>query len=296
MSTTVDRLPRVALVEMAAAVVLLGASWPLTRFALLQGAGPAWFALGRAGFSAVVATVALAALRRLRIPRSRDLPALGAIGLLQLAGFFAFAHEAVAWVPAGRTAVLANCTIVFTVPLSLLFLREPISSRRWLATALGAAGILVLCGPWAIDWSAPHLLFGHALLMGSALCWAISMLVVRRWPPAMSMLEILPWAFALATVALLPMALTHPLGAWNSAAITSLLAIGLMIAPSGTWCVMQAQVQLPIVVSSIGFLAGPAVGVILATLFLHETLGLDMLVGAGLILVGAAVASTRGKR
>ena len=39
-------LPRsAALPEMAAAVLLLGASWPLTRFALLQGAGPAWFAL-----------------------------------------------------------------------------------------------------------------------------------------------------------------------------------------------------------------------------------------------------------
>lgn len=296
MSAAIERLARTALFEMAAAVVLLGASWPLTRFALLQGAGPAWFALGRAGLSAVMATLALAAVRRLRLPGRRDLPALLAIGLLQLAGFFAFAHEAVAWVPAGRTAVLANCTIVFTVPLSLLFLREPISGRRWGATVLGAAGIVVLCGPWAIDWRAPHLLLGHGLLMGAALCWAISMLVVRRWPPRMSMLELLPWAFSLATVALLPMALAHEVGRWNMAATTSLLAIGLLIAPSGTWCVMQAQLQLPIVVSSIGFLAGPAFGVILATLFLQEVLGLDMVVGAGLILAGAALASTRGKR
>jgi O-acetylserine/cysteine efflux transporter len=290
-----ERIPPVALAQLAGAVVLLGASWPITRFALLQGAGPAWFALGRAGFSAVVAALALLLLRRLRLPGRRDMPALLAVGLLQLAGFFAFAHAAVAWVPAGRTAVLANCTIVFTVPLSLLLLREPISARRWAATALGAAGIVVLTGPWAIDWAAPHVLLGHAYLMGSALCWAISMLVVRQWPPRMSMLELLPWAFALATVALLPMALAHEAGRWNATATVCVLLIGLLIAPAGTWCVMQAQMALPIVVASVGFLAGPALGVILATLFLHEPLGPDMVTGAGLILAGAALASTKGR-
>jgi len=295
-SESAERIPPVALLQMGAAVILLGASWPVTRVALLQGAGPAWFALGRAGLSAVVATLALALLGRLRLPGRRDLPALLAIGLLQLAGFFAFAHAAVAWVPAGRTAVLANCTIVFTVPLSLLLLREPIPTRRWVATALGAAGILVLTGPWAIDWAAPHVLLGHAFLMGSALCWALSMLVVRRWPPRMSMFELLPWAFMLASVALLPMALTHEPGRWSSSATLCLLAIGLLIAPAGTWCVIEAQVQLPIVVASIGFLAGPAVGVILATLFLHETLGPDMVVGAALILTGAALAATRARK
>src|SRR3954453_21975779 len=122
----IERIPPIALVQLAGAVVLLGASWPITRVALLHGAGPAWFALGRAGFSAIIAFLAQALLGRLRVPARRDLPVMLAIGLLQLAGFFAFAHAAVAWVPAGRTAVLANCTIIFTGPFSLLVLREPI--------------------------------------------------------------------------------------------------------------------------------------------------------------------------
>src|SRR5690242_21918875 len=99
----IERIPPVALVQLAGAVVLLGASWPITRLALLEGAAPSWFALGRAGFSAAFAFAALALLGRLRVPGCKDLPAVLAIGLLQLAGFFAFAHAAVAWVPAGRT-------------------------------------------------------------------------------------------------------------------------------------------------------------------------------------------------
>lgn len=292
----IERIPPVALVQLAGAVVLLGASWPITRVALLEGAAPAWFALGRAGFSAAVAFAALALLGRLRVPGRKDLPAVLAIGLLQLAGFFAFAHAAVAWVPAGRTAILSNCTIVFTVPLSLLVLHERISRRRWVAAALGAAGVVALTGPWAIDWSAPRILLGHAFLMGASLCWSVAMLVVRRWPPRATMLELLPWAFGIATVALLPMALAHDPGHWNGTSQVLMAAIGLVIAPVGTWCIMQATTLLPIVVASIGFLAGPAVGVILATIFLHEPLGLDIVLGAGLILLGAAVASTGGKR
>src|SRR4051812_7397041 len=292
----IERIPPIALVQLAGAVVLLGASWPITRVALLEGAGPAWFALGRAGFSAAIAFAAVAALGRLRPPVRRDLPAVFAIGLLQLAAFFAFAHAAVAWVPAGRTAILSNCTIMFTVPLSLVVLGERISPRRWVAAGLGTAGVIALTGPWAIDWAAPHVLVGHAFLMGAALSWSVAMLVVRRWPPRSTMLELLPWAFGIATVALLPMALTHDPGHWNGSATALMAAIGLVIAPAGTWCIIQATTMLPMVVASVGFLAGPALGVILATIFLHEALGLDIVVGAGLILLGAALASTGGKR
>lgn len=291
-----ERLDPAALFQMAAAVILLGASWPVTRFALLQGAGPAWFALGRAGLSALVAFAVLAGIGRLRLPSRRDLPTVAAIGLLQLAGFFAFAHAAVARVPAGRTAVLSNCTIVFAVPLSLIVLHERVSPRRWIATAVAAAGIAALTGPWAIDWSAPHVLRGHLFLMGAALCWTIAILVVRRFPPRSSMLELLPWCFGLATIALFPMALPHAVGEWNRAAIVAMLAIGLVVAPTGTLCIMLAQSRLPVVVSSIGFLGGPAVGVLLSTILLHEALGIDMIVGAVLILLGAGLASTKGRR
>ncbi len=287
--------PPAALVQMAAGVVLLGASWPLTRLAVLDGAGPAWFAISRAGLSAVVATAALLALRRLRLPRRADLPSLFAVGLLQLAGFFAFAHAAVAIIPAGRTAVLANCTIIFTVPLSTLVLREPISARRWLAAGLSAAGVLVLIGPWSVDWSRRAPVLGHAYLLGAALCWALAMLAIRRWPPRSSMLELLPWAFGLATAALLPMALEGTVGHWGGTAILCMLGIGLLVAPTGTWCIMQATALLPIVVTSVGFLAGPAIGVVLATLFLHERLGPDLLLGTVLVLVGAALAAVPGR-
>ena len=160
----------------------------------------------------------------------------------------------------------------------------------------GARGgwVATLTGPWAIDWAAPHVLLGHGFLLGASLSWALAMLVVRRWPPA-DRCSSCCRGRSLATAALLPMALAHEAGEWNGSAVVAMAAIGFVIAPVGTWCIMQATTSLPMIVASVGFLVGPALGVVLATLFLHEELGADMVAGTGLILAGAGLASTHGR-
>lgn len=263
----------------------------MTKTALAGGAAPAWFAEGRAVLAALASAAVLALAGRLRVPGRRDLPALLLLGLLQIGGFFAFTHAAIAWVPAGRTAVLSNTTTIWIVPLSLLLLREPIPPRRWAAAALGLLGILVLTGPWAIDWSSSRTLAGHALLLGAALSWSVAMVGVRRWPPLLSMLELLPWAFAVAAAALLPLALGDPLGGWDGRAGAALAFLGLLAGPVGTWCIMQSTVALPVVVASLGFLATPAIGLLLSALWLGEPITADLLAGAALILGGVAVAT-----
>lgn len=288
-------MSRVAVLQLAGAVALLGASWPVTRYALMQGAAGSWFAFGRAGLSTLASVAVLAAFGRLRWPGRRDMPALLALGLLQLAAFFALAHAALAFVPAGRTAILSNATLIPAVPLSVLVLREAIPPRRWAAAGLGLGGVVVLTGPWAIDWTAPGMLWGHALLLLAATCWAAAMIVVRRWPPALSMLALLPWAFGLAGMALLPLALSHGAGVWTAPSVAALLGIGLVAAPAGTWCVMQAQRSLPVVVASVGFLAAPVLGVMVSAAWLHEPVTVDVLAGAGLVLGGALMAVLPGR-
>ena len=126
-------LPIGGLIQLLASIVLLSSAWPLTKIALAAGSTPIWFAEGRAVLSGLTACLMLAVTGGLRLPTRPGLPAILAIGGLQLGTYFALAHEAVAWVPAGRTAILANTTTIWIVPLSLIFLREPISARRWLA-------------------------------------------------------------------------------------------------------------------------------------------------------------------
>lgn len=285
-------LPAAALLQLVLAVVLLGGAWPVTKLALMQGAGPAWFALGRAVLAGIVTTGWAAAAGVLHLPPRRNWPAILSIGLLQLAAFFTLAHAAVAWVPAGRTAILSNATLIWTVPITVLILRQRVTPRRWLAALLGLAGVIAFVGPWAVDWTSREALLGNAFLLGASLCWAMAMTLVQRHRPLGTMLELLPWTFGLASIALLPLALRHPAGVWPTPALLSLALVGLVMAPLGTWCIVQAQAALPLIVSSVGFLLGPALGLLLSAAFLGEQLSWGVLIGTVLILGGAAFAAS----
>lgn len=292
-------VPLRGLALLLVSVVFLSSGWPLTKLAIVHGAAPLWFAEARAVLSGVVAAVSLGLAGRMIVPTRRDFPALITVGLLQLAAFFALAHIAVAWVTAGRTAVLANTTTIFVVPLSLVLLHEHISARRWVATLVGLGGIAVLVGPWAVDWTSYHALIGNAFLLGAALCWAIALLTVRRSPPMHSMFQLLPWCFLIASVALLPLVLIeapHPVLGAGPAAWGPLLYVGLLAGPLGTWGVMEAAVLLPAVVSSVGYLATPAVGIILSALILGEPITADLVAGTALILAGVGLAVWPARR
>jgi drug/metabolite transporter (DMT)-like permease len=287
------------LLQLLASVVLLSSAWPLTKIALAAGATPLWFAEARAVLSGLVASVLLLALGRFRLPARADLPAVFAIGGLQLGLYLALAHEAVAWVPAGRTAILANTTTIWVVPLSLIFLRERIPAARWVAAALGLAGVMVLINPLAIDWRAGNVLVGHVFLLGAGLSWSIAIIVTRAVRLRSTMFALLPWCFLVGALVLAPLVWWHaPHGTFGGSPVSwgALAYIGLVAGPLGTWCIMDATAKLPTLVSSVGFLTTPAISLILANIVLHEPFTADLLAGSALIMAGVACAAWPGRR
>ena len=276
------------------AVLLFGGVWPLTKHAFAH-ATPLWFGFTRAALATVAAAVLMAALGRLRVPAMRDVPAVLAVGLLQIGGFFALAHLALSMVPAGRTAILGNVTIFWLVPLSVWLLGEKVSRQRWWAAGVGLAGVGVMMGPWAIDWSAPGAVLGHLLLLGASLAWSAAIILMRMYPPKAPIVDLLPFVFLLGALLILPFAFwREPLvlgggvgpGAWWAAAF-----IGLVAAPIGTWATVEAGRHLNAVVASVGFLMVPLVGVLLATTWLGEPLGWDIIIGGALVVLSVIIAA-----
>jgi O-acetylserine/cysteine efflux transporter len=235
----------------------------------------------------------------LRIPVRKDFPALVAVGVGQLGLYFAFAHEAVAWVAAGRTAILANTTTIWIVPLSLIFLHERIPAHRWLAAGLGLAGVVVLMSPWAINWASHDVLIGHAFLLAASLSWSVAIIVTRTATPRSTMFELLPWCFAVSALMLAPLALWHaPDGGVGTQPMAwlALAYIGLIAGPFGTWCVIEATTALPAMVSSVGFLTTPAISLLLANILLGEPITADLLAGSALIVLGVGSAAWPARR
>jgi O-acetylserine/cysteine efflux transporter len=298
-SRTASAVSVSGLVQLLVSVVLLSSAWPLAKVAVAAGSTPLWFAEGRAVLSGLVASVLLLATGRFRLPARADLPVMFAIGGLQLGLYFALAHEALAWVPAGRTAILANTTTIWVVPLSLVFLRERVPLGRWVAAGLGLAGVAVLINPLAIDWTDRRVLIGHVFLLGAGLSWSIAIIVTRSVRLRSGMFALLPWCFLVGSVVLAPLMWWQaPDGTFGSAAVSwwALGYIGLIASPLGTWCVMEATAKLPALVASVGFLTTPAISLIVANVVLHEAFTADLVAGSALIMAGVACAALPGRR
>ncbi len=112
------------------------------------------------------------------------------------------------------------------------------------------------------------------------------------------MFEVLPWCFLIGAALMAPLVLWEaPHGTLGTSAVgwAGILYVGLIAGPLGTWGVVEATMRLPTVVSSVGFLATPAVGLLLANLMLGEALTPDLLGGSALILAGVAIAALPGR-
>lgn len=274
---------------LALGVLLFGGVWPISKDAL-RDATPLWFALNRAGLAAVVSALLLAAMGRLRLPGRADAPTVLAVGGLQLGCFFALMHIALGVLPAGRSAILGNVTVYWLVPLSVWLLHERVSPRRWAAAMLGLAGAFVLMTPWRWHAGTGEAL-GYAMLLGASLCWSLAIIVTRARPPQRSIWELLPFCFGLAALLLAPLvAWREPAGGIGAGALWQALFVGGFAAPIGTWATTEAGRRLPGAVVAVGFLLVPALGVALATLWLGEPLGWDVLAGGALIVLSVLLA------
>jgi drug/metabolite transporter (DMT)-like permease len=283
--------PRGAWLQLAAAIVLFGLTWPAMKIGLEAGT-PIWLAAGRAGLSAVAAFGLLAALGRLAWPNRADGPVVLSVGGLQLSCFFALANLGVQSVPAGRSGVLAYTTMLWMVPLSLL-VGEKVGGRALSGVALGVAGIVVLAAPTRFDWHDRHIVMGHAWLLLAGFTWALAMLHTRRHRWRGTPLDVLPWQMSVATVLLLLLAaVAEPRGHFETGKWQLWVALiynGVLAGPAGTWAAVSVARALPPITGSLGMLGVPLVGIASSVFLVDEPITAPLAIGTALVIAGIAV-------
>jgi drug/metabolite transporter (DMT)-like permease len=125
----------------------------------------------------------------------------------------------------------------------------------------------------------------------AAFLWAASILHIRGHAWQSTPFDLVPWEMLLATTLFTPLALaTGPPAAEGTGRFVALL---LFAAIRGTalayWARAMASRHLPAVVTALGLLATPVVGVVVATLWLGEALTPSLVAAIVLILGGIAV-------
>src|SRR5262249_61978058 len=181
---------------------------------------------------------------------------------------------------------------VFTRPLwgvsgGLVFRGEGLGPLKGAGVALGLAGVGVLFNPFGLDWGNSDVVIGSLLLMFAAMIWGIAVLHIRGHSWNLSPLQMTPWALLLAGVLVTPLALIFEGDAtpdWSPELIYALAYNGPIATAFAFWAATSISRALPVVTSSLSFLAVPAMGILLSLLSLGEVPDLSLLGGFGLIL------------
>ncbi len=94
-------------------------------------------------------------------------------GILNVTAMLMF-FTGLAMTPVARVTALAFSAPLFTALLSVIFLGERFRLRRWSALIVGFGGTLIILRPGMIPVD-----LGSALVVGSALLWGITMIVIK---------------------------------------------------------------------------------------------------------------------
>lgn len=108
--------------------------------------------------------------------------------------------------PAGRSVVLAYTSPLWVCPAARIILGERFDAVRTAGTLLGISGIMLLVGPWVLDWTSREVLVSVSLLLTASMFWAIYIVHMRTHPLHTSALAIVTWQMTLAAGILLPLA------------------------------------------------------------------------------------------
>lgn len=287
----VERSRAVTIAVFVLSVIFFGFNWPIIKVALSY-VEPLWFGFARIALGALALFAINLARGPLRLPDRRDLPAVLVFGILQVGFFIALIHYGVRYIGAGRAAVLAYTTPIWVIPLAALFLPDPISRFKWVGAALGIAGIGLLFNPLALDYTAPGMIAGYAMLLLAAILSSIAIVYLRghRW--VAQTLDLAPWQLLLGAIILFVLALAIEGPPRMEINQTSILAVGYNAFIASAFCMWGfalASRELPSATVSLGSLGTPVLGVASSGWLMGEVFDLSTLAGLGLIVLGVVL-------
>lgn len=275
------------------AVFSYGGLWPVMRVGV-DYLPPFWFAVARLALGSLFLFALLAALRRLRMPRRADWPAIFSVGVCMMGLYVSLAHYAMQFVPAGRGALLAYSTPLWVTPFAVLFQGERMTRTKIAGLVLGVSGLALLFNPAAFDWSDRDVLLGNGLLLLAAFSWSFALLHLRvhRWN--LSPLQLGPWQLVVAVIVALPFALlleTRSDIRWGTD-LYLLVAYGGVFGTAIAMFTAASAVRIvgPFT-ASIALLGCPVVAISLSVLLLGEPATVTLLGGLIMIVSGIALVS-----
>jgi drug/metabolite transporter (DMT)-like permease len=269
-------------------VLTWGLAWPINKIGL-QYMSPLWYTTTRLLIGACAMLGIVVATNNFMLPERKDIPLILIIGLLQISIYILLTNIGLAYLPAGRSSLIAYTTPLWIMPVATLFFKEEAGLLKWLGFFLAIVGLVILMDPWQLHWTDRNILLGTGALLLASLCWAISIICVRYMEWNKSPLQLMPWQLLTGAIPLLFYALMKEPNmqvTWNAPLFLSLIYTGVLVTGISYWCAIIVNKALPAIVLSLGFLIVPVFSFAVSAIYLKETINTPTILAMTLIIVG----------
>ena len=290
MGTRTAALPPSIIVLVVLLALGWGSNWPLMKVVMTEMAPLHFRVLCLIAGAAGLLSIARANRLPIRVPQGQWLRLI-VIAAFNVAAWNVLAVYGVTFMESGRAAILAYTFPVWGVLLGVWFLREPLTGRRLAGVLLGLLGMLLLLGEEirAVGRSP----VGALLLIASAISWAVSTAIMKRWPVNLPTTSFTGWQMLLALAPVLCGALIFEKGSFSPLGLSTgplwgLIYNAIVSSIFCNWAWIKIATHAPISVSSLSTLMIPIVGVFSGMIVLGERPQWNDF--AALVLVVAALA------
>ena len=221
----------VAVILMGTAAALTAAQNTLIRFLGDSGIHPFEIAFFRCVFGLL--TVAPLVLWQERAwPRTHATKLLTASGLFHFTAMICF-FTGVTLIPLNESAALTFAGPLFATVGAALFLGETVRARRWIAIAIGFAGVLIVLRPGAVPVS-----LGAGLVLFANISFAGVSLLVKRMSGTERTTTVVFYQTLIVMLLTFPLALWH----WTTPTLVDLLLVATLgaLCTAGWLCFTRA--------------------------------------------------------
>lgn len=280
--------PLLTYLSLAAGVICIGTSAIFVKSANLPGIVSAFYRV----FIASIILVPWRLAKQSRIPAWKDMR------LIALGGIF-FALDLVLWnsglllTSAATATLLANNAPLWVGLGALLLFHEQLPGKYWLGLTLSITGMAVIIGSDA--WRELRWNSGDMLAIGASVFYAAYLLTTQKARIHVDTLTFNALSMTTAVILLFPLNLIAGAALYGFEAKTWLALLGLgLVSQLGGWLAINyALGHLRAAHVSVSLLGQVVVTAILGMLILSEAVGMNQVVGGGLVLSGIYLVNQR---
>ena len=285
---------------MLGVVVIWGVNHTIVKSTLSEMTPLVFSSLRQAGAAVILLILAWSVERDLSIAR-RDWWWILLLGVISTVIYPVLYVTGIGLCTASNASLILSTSPIFVALMGTVTRTETIHGWNWAGILLSFAGIfLVITGGRPGNAMLPQSLLGNLLVLGSTIAWALYTVLSKRVTRRNSALSATAWMMASATPLLVIIALPDLLAQdWQAVSLQGWLGLFYSSALSVAvgWVIWNIGVQrLGGIRTSLYVYLMPVVAVLVARVFLGETMEPMQVVGAIGSLLGVALGRYRPRR